>query len=86
METVDSLGGARQGQREGGEVGYSAPCPPAGATVELRFQVYALREELDAPPGATHDTVVEEIERTVLASRRITVTYRRPGESGTDES
>jgi Raf kinase inhibitor-like YbhB/YbcL family protein len=83
-ETVDSLGGARQGRREGAEAGYSAPCPPSGATVELRFQVYALRSELDAAPGAAHDTVVEEIERTVLASRRITVTYQRPAGPTTD--
>jgi len=83
--TVDSLGGARQGRREGGEVGYSAPCPPPGATVELRFQVYALREELDAD-AATHDAVVEEIGRTVLASTRITVTYQRPAETTTEET
>jgi Raf kinase inhibitor-like YbhB/YbcL family protein len=77
-ETVDALGGARQGRQDGGEVGYSPPCPPAGTTVELRFQVYALPEPLSADAGALHDTVTEELEQVVLASRRLTVDYRRP--------
>lgn len=81
--TVDALDGARQGKQSGGEVGYSPPCPPAGSSVELRFQVYAQREPLAASGGALHDEVVEALQQATLASRRITVTYQRPGDAGT---
>jgi phosphatidylethanolamine-binding protein (PEBP) family uncharacterized protein len=81
--TVDALNGARQGRQSGGEPGYSPPCPPAGTSVELRFQVYAQREALSASGGALHDEVVERLQQATLASRRITVTYRRPSDAGT---
>jgi phosphatidylethanolamine-binding protein (PEBP) family uncharacterized protein len=64
-------------------VGYSPPCPPAGTAVEIRFQVYAQREPLTAAGGALQDDVVEALQQATLASRRITVTYRRPSDAGT---
>ena len=82
--TLDALGGARQGKQSGGQVGYSPPCPPAGSTVELLFQVYAQRTTLAAEGGATHGTAVEQLEQATLASRRIAVTYRRPSTAGTE--
>lgn len=72
-----SLGGARQGQRAGGEVGYEPPCPPAGQDYEHRFQVYALGETVDADGGTDHETVTEHIGDVVLASVRFTLDYRR---------
>lgn len=81
--TVEALDGARQGKQEGGTVGYSPPCPPAGSAVEIRFQVYAQGERLSAGPGSVHDDVVDPLQQTTLASRRLTVTYRRPGDAGT---
>lgn len=84
--TVEALDGARQGKQDGGRVGYSPPCPPAGSAVELRFQVYAQGEELSAAPGALHGDVVEQLEKVTLASRRLTVTYRRPTDAGTATS
>jgi len=83
--TVESLDGARQGRRKGGEVGYEPPCPPAGQQYEHRFQVYALGERVDAGGGTDHDTVTEAIGDVVLASSRFTIDYQRqtPPESPT---
>jgi len=76
--TVEALGGARQGRRQGGEVGYEPPCPPAGQPYTHRFQVYALGERLAIEGGTDHDTATETIGNAVLASRRFTVEYTQP--------
>lgn len=73
--TVDALDGARQGRRKGGEVGYEPPCPPAGVTFELRFQVYALGERLAVEGGTSHDDATEAIQDAAIASRRFTLDY-----------
>lgn len=75
--TVPVLDGARQGRREGGEVGYEPPCPPRGQPYEHRYQVYALSETLDIEGGTDHDTATETIGNVVLASRRFTLDYTR---------
>ena len=75
--TLSSLDGARQGRREGGEVGYEPPCPPEGQPYEHRFQVYALGETLSIEGGTDHDSATEAIGNAVLASRRFTVEYAR---------
>ena len=74
---LPSLGGARQGRRVGGDVGYEPPCPPAGQPYEHRFQVYALGETVDAEGGTDHDTVTERIGDVVLASVRFALDYQR---------
>jgi Raf kinase inhibitor-like YbhB/YbcL family protein len=76
-ETVDSLGGARQGRPKRGEVGYEHPCPPEGQPYTHRFQVYALGERVAAEGGTDHDTVTEAIGDVVLGSTRFTVNYQR---------
>ncbi|WP_436932198.1 YbhB/YbcL family Raf kinase inhibitor-like protein [Halosimplex halobium] len=82
---VESLGDARQGRPEGGEVGYMPPCPPRGEPFTYRFQVYALSERLGVEGGASHDAASEAVGNAVLASRRFTVEYTRPlAGSGTD--
>ncbi|MDS0284208.1 YbhB/YbcL family Raf kinase inhibitor-like protein [Haloarcula onubensis] len=75
--SVAALGGARQGRREGGDVGYEPPCPQPGQPYTNRFQVYALGERLDVEGGTDHDTASEAIGNAVLASRRITVDFER---------
>jgi len=75
--TVDSLGGARQGRPEGGDVGYEPPCPQPSQPYTNRFQIYALGERLDVDGGTDHDTASEAIGDAVLASRRFTVGFER---------
>jgi len=76
--TVASLGGARQGQPEGGNPGYESPCPSPGQTKEYRFQVYALDSTLSVPGGAKHDDAMDAISAAALASQRFVLTYERP--------
>jgi len=83
---LESLGGARQGRPEGGDAGYTSPCPPAGEPFTYRFQVYALRERLSVEGGATHDTASEAIGNAVLASSRFSLEYTRPPSDGERET
>lgn len=80
--SVDSLGGARQGGRPGGAVGYKPPCPPRGQPYEHRFQIYGLDRTLNAQAGISHEDAAEAIGNAQLASNRLTVTYSRPVTEG----
>jgi phosphatidylethanolamine-binding protein (PEBP) family uncharacterized protein len=75
--TVASLGGARQGRPEGGEVGYEPPCPQPNQPYTVRYQVSALGAQLDVDGGTDHDTATEAIGDAVLASRRFTLGFER---------
>ncbi len=76
---LDSLDGARQGATVRGEPGYRPPCPPRTQSADYWFQVYALPDPLDVAGGSAHEPAVEAIERTAIASNRLTVRYMRPG-------
>jgi len=75
--TVASLGDARQGRKPDEESGYDPPCPPTGQAYTVRYQVYALGEELGLDGGAAHEPATEAIESAVLASRRFSIEYTR---------
>lgn len=77
-ETVPSIGGARQGENDAGTLGYLGLCPPEGTEREFWFTLYALERPLDVPAGSGRDPVEEALGTATLASRRETVTYRRP--------
>jgi len=84
--TLPSLGGARQGRNGTGRVGYVGLCPPTtGQPEEYWFTLYALRRELDVPPGAGRDAFDEAVETATLASRRLTARFGRslPAREGT---
>jgi len=52
-ETVDSLGGARQGTNDFGEIGYRGPLPPEGdAAHTYQFSTYAVDTSLELAAGA----------------------------------
>ncbi|WP_435194312.1 YbhB/YbcL family Raf kinase inhibitor-like protein [Natronomonas sp. EA1] len=76
-KTVPSLGGAKQGRNEIGRVGYLPLCPPPGDPREFWFTLYALREPLDLPGGASKDDFDEALESAQLAGRLLTATYER---------
>ena len=58
-----------QGKNDAGNIGYMGPCPPSG-THRYFLRLFALRKELDLPPGATatelqlaiHDHIIEQAE------------------------
>lgn len=77
-ETVDTLGGARQGQSADGSPGYDPPCPSPGTTEEYRFQVYGLDAPLELPGGAASDDALDAITAAAVVSQRFVRTYERP--------
>lgn len=76
--TVDSLGGARQGTNDFGEVGYRGPKPPAGdGPHSYRFTLYVLGRPLAVEAGARKAVLVDAIDGTHLARARFTAEYER---------
>jgi len=76
-ETIESLGGARQGRQPGAAVGYVPPCPPKNEPFTYHYQVYALGDTLDIDGGAEHDTASEAINAAGIASRRFSIEHTR---------
>lgn len=72
---VDSLGGARQGENDFGEIGYRGPCPPSGEVHTYRFTAYALDESLAVESGASADGVAPAIEEHRIGYGQLRATY-----------
>jgi len=72
-ETVDALGGARQGANGTGELGYVGPCPPReDPRHTYLFTLYALEEPLGLDPGAGYDAVLDAaIPRAIVRTRYV---------------
>ena len=80
-----SDGSAEEGESPGidgrngfGRAGYGGPCPPSG-THRYVVTVYALREPLSVEPGFNAADLRSAMEGRVLATGRLTGTYRRGG-------
>jgi Raf kinase inhibitor-like YbhB/YbcL family protein len=70
--------GLPQGKNSAGKSGYAAPCPPKGDSPHhYRFIIYALKDPIDAKPGAAASDVIDKIERAALARGTLTATYGR---------
>ncbi|HVL87938.1 MAG TPA: YbhB/YbcL family Raf kinase inhibitor-like protein [Candidatus Thermoplasmatota archaeon] len=67
---------ARLGANDFGKIGYGGPCPPSG-THRYVFKVYATRELLDLPTGASRDALLEALEGRVLARGELVGTYAK---------
>lgn len=78
-ETLDALGGARQGRAGDGDPGYRPLCPPPGQPYDHWVQAYALDTDLDTAAGTANDDALEAIEGAQIASDRITASYTRTG-------
>ena len=74
-ETLDSLGGARQGKQPGAAAGYIPPCLPKDEPFTYRYQVYALDETLDIDCGTEHDVAPEAINSAGIASHRVSIEH-----------
>jgi Raf kinase inhibitor-like YbhB/YbcL family protein len=74
-------GALLQGTNSRGSAGYFGPRPPVGdAPHHYHFQVFALDRELDVPPGAECDAVVEAMQGHVLAAGELVGTYQQMAE------
>ena len=66
----------RQGKNDFGKIGYGGPCPPRG-THRYFFRLYALDIEIDPGAGATRSTVLQAIDRHIVAEGRLMGKYSR---------
>ena len=63
-----------QGTNDAGELGYMGPCPPSGRH-RYFARLYALRQELDLPPGATAEQVTAALQGKVIEQTELQATY-----------
>ena len=69
--------GTRQGVNDAGKLGWTGPCPPAGAPHRYVFTCLALRTALGLEPGCTLDEFREAAKDEVLAEATLTGTFGR---------
>ena len=78
-ETVDSLGGARQGVNDFGRLGYGGPCPPPGPAHRYFFKLYALDRELGLRAKASKAELESAMKGHILAEATLMGIYKRQG-------
>ena len=69
--------GARQGLNDGGDLGYSGPCPPPGPPHRYFFRLHALDTSLNLPPGVNRSDSEAAMGGHVLAQGSLMGTYGR---------
>ncbi len=69
---------ALQGRNDSGEIGYTGPCPPTGRH-RYFTRLYALREKLGLPAGATADEVQIALDGKVIEQCELMATYQKSG-------
>ena len=77
-EGASGSGAATEGRSDFGRTGYGGPCPPSGSHRYV-FEIFALSEPLGLSPGFSADELRGAMEGKVLASERLTASYRRGG-------
>jgi Raf kinase inhibitor-like YbhB/YbcL family protein len=65
-----------EGRTDFGRTGYGGPCPPSGSHRYV-FEILALSEPLGLTPGFSADELRDAMQGNVLASARLTASYRR---------
>jgi Raf kinase inhibitor-like YbhB/YbcL family protein len=65
-----------QGKNDSGTVGYTGPCPPSGRH-RYFARLYALRKQLDLPPGATPMEVKMALEGKVIEQTELMGTFAK---------
>lgn len=75
--TVPGVPLAAQGQNSNGAVGYAGPKPPASDPAHhYHFQIFAVNQLLDLPPGATRAQVLHAMNGHVVGKGNLIGTYR----------
>ena len=69
---------ALQGRNDSGEIGYTGPCPPTGRH-RYFARLYALRDKLGLPAGATADEVRLALDGKVIEECELMATYQKSG-------
>jgi Raf kinase inhibitor-like YbhB/YbcL family protein len=68
--------GSRQGKNDHGKIGYSGPCPPAGAAHHYFFKLYALDYLTRLKPKATDADVEKAIKGHILAQAELIARFQ----------
>ena len=76
---------ALQGRNDSGEIGYTGPCPPTGRH-RYFLRLYALREKLGLPAGATADEVQIALDGKVIEQCELMASYEKSGSDASGES
>lgn len=69
---------ALQGLNDSGEIGYIGPCPPSGRH-RYFTRLYALRDKLGLPAGATAEEVQLALDGKVIEQCELMATYEKSG-------
>lgn len=69
-------GGGVQGRNDGGNVGYTGPCPPSG-THRYYFRLYAVDKELELKDGADKASLEQALKGHVLGETEFMGRYKR---------
>jgi Raf kinase inhibitor-like YbhB/YbcL family protein len=77
-------GAGLQGRNDSGEIGYTGPCPPNGRH-RYFLRLYALREKLGLPAGATADEVRIALDGNVIEQCELMATYEKSGSPASHE-
>ncbi len=72
--TASDMG--QQGENDGGQLGYTGPNPPSGKH-HYHVRLYALKETLGLPLGATAAEVQQALEGKVLEEAELIGTYEK---------
>jgi hypothetical protein len=67
--------GAYEGTNGAGRPGWTPPCPPAGPPHHYVFTLYALKQKVKLPLGATATTVRRAMQGKILGRATLTGTY-----------
>ena len=76
-ENAAASAGLIQGRNFKGQSGYAGPEAKKGNTHHFYFQVFALDQKLDLPPGATRQELGKALERGAIAKGKLVATYTR---------
>ncbi|HET9784660.1 MAG TPA: YbhB/YbcL family Raf kinase inhibitor-like protein [Terriglobales bacterium] len=70
--------GGLEGTNSFGNLGYGAPCPPAGPAHHYVFTIYALSApKLGLAPGASQDDLLKAMQGKILAQATLVGLYQR---------
>lgn len=73
-----------QGKNDGGGIGYTGPCPPAG-THHYVARLYALDTELELEPGATRRELEVAMQGHIIDQPALSGTYTRQTDIGREK-
>ncbi|MCP4599926.1 MAG: YbhB/YbcL family Raf kinase inhibitor-like protein [Proteobacteria bacterium] len=69
--------GVNQGVNTDEGIGYSGPCPPAGAEHRYFFKVYALEKNLALKEGASKEQLIDAMDGHIIGKGELMGLYKR---------